>query len=91
MKEKAEKKKEGRSSDWVENSKTVGDHPVCATTRCPIRNGLSVNPTVQYLHTTCSLPANEAALILVRFYMSPPADPGRTLRKTAYVSEPIAA
>jgi len=38
--------------------------------------GLSVNPTVQCFLTTCSLPASEAALMLVRFYMSPPADPG---------------
>jgi len=28
------------------------------------------------LHTTCSLAADEAALILARFYMSPPASPG---------------
>ena len=35
----------------------------------------SVNPNVQNFRTACSLAADEAALILTRFYMSPPANP----------------
>ena len=38
------------------------------------------------LRTACSLAADEAALILARFYMSPPAGPGRadSFLKTAF-------
>src|ERR1035441_14275 len=43
--------------------------------------GLSVNPTVRCFSTACSLPASEAALILIRLYMSPPAGPGGTAKK----------
>src|ERR1035437_3109887 len=51
----------------------VGDHPVSAYDALPCIFGRSVNPTVQCFLTTCSLPADEAALIVVRLYMSPPA------------------
>jgi hypothetical protein len=45
--------------------------------RCrPILKGLRHDPTVQCFRTACSLSADETALILVRFYMSPPASPG---------------
>jgi hypothetical protein len=37
-----------------------------------------MNPIVQAFSTACSLTADETALILARFYMSPPANPGWT-------------
>jgi len=43
------------------------------------------------LPTACSLPTDEAALILVRFYMSPPADPGGTAKKDGVFMEPFTA
>jgi hypothetical protein len=51
----------------------VGDHPVSAYDALPCIFGRSVNPTVRCFLTTCSLPADEAALIVDRLYMSPPA------------------
>ena len=68
------KKGKGRPSDWVVNwEATVGDHPVSAYDALPCIFGRSVNPTVRCFLTTCSLPADEAALIVDRLYMSPPA------------------
>jgi hypothetical protein len=75
--ENSKEKIEGRSPERIVNSEaTVGDHPVSAYDALPKLIGLSVNPTVQCFLTACSLPAGEAALLLVRFYMSPPAGPG---------------
>jgi hypothetical protein len=43
----------------------------------------------RFFRTTCSLAAGEAALILARFYMSPPANPGGlAFSETALESEP---
>src|ERR1035441_9862854 len=87
--EKQKKKGKGRPPDWVVNwEATVGDHPVSAYDALPCIIGRSVNPTVRCFLTTCSLPADEAALIVVRLYMSPPANPGwGGLRKSASVAE----
>src|SRR5664279_1440943 len=72
------KKGKGRPPDWVVNwEATVGDHPVSAYDALPCIFGRSVNPTVRCFLTTCSLPADEAALIVDRLYIHlPPCFPG---------------
>jgi hypothetical protein len=80
---------EGRERQETQKKKGKGGHPIglragkqllaiirlAHTTHCPEYIGLSVNPTVRCFLTTCSLPADEAALIVVRLYTSPPAGP----------------
>jgi hypothetical protein len=65
-----------------------GGHPSVRELEDPVGESTAANYTLRQnikrftdcsgtFCTACSLAADEAALIVARFYMSPPADPGR--------------
>jgi hypothetical protein len=67
-----------RSDRELEDS--VGGHPIASRAMPENIEARDVR-AFRVFRTTCSLTANEAALILARFYMSPPANPGGMAKK----------
>jgi len=57
---------------------SVGDHPICALCAAALyRKGFGGSDRSEFPYCLVQFSADETALILARFYMSPPASPGR--------------
>ena len=65
----------GRLTRGMSLKLSVGDHPFALYAPGSLNASTWIRAFGAFL-TACSLPADEAALILVRFYTSPPANPG---------------